>query len=102
MKLMNLINLFRKGDAVSNPEVWKDFGNAQMLVVPLLMAIVKVAGDFGYGLKLSTEDATAIAGGIVGSVQFVVHNVSSERAGILPAKRVPDAVRTEPRGADGP
>jgi hypothetical protein len=89
-KLLNLLNLFRKGDAVANPEAWKDGGNAVMLLVPLFMAIVKIAGDFGYGLQLTTEEATSIAGGVVAAVQFVVHNISSDKAGILPAKSSPD------------
>lgn len=88
-KLVDLFNLFRKGDAVANKEAWKDGGNAVMLLVPLLMALVKIAGDFGYGITLTTEEATAIAGGVVGAVQFVVHNISSTQAGILPAKSSP-------------
>ena len=85
-KLVSIWNLFRKGEAVANPEVWKDGGNAANLLVPLLVAIVKLLGDFGYGIQLSTETAVAIAGGLVAAVQFVVLNVSSKKAGILPAK----------------
>lgn len=85
-KLVDLFNLFRKGDAVSNKEAWKDGGNAVMLLVPLFMAVVKIAGDFGYGFTLTVEEATAIAGGVVAAVQFVVHNVSSDQAGLLPPK----------------
>lgn len=89
--LIDILNLFRKGDAVANPEVWKDASNATTLLVPLLMAIVKVAGDFGYGLQLTTEEATSIAAGAVACVQFVIHNISSNKAGILPAKSNPDS-----------
>ena len=83
-KLFDLYSLFTKGQSVANPEAWKDGGNAVTLLVPLLMGLVKLAGDFGYGLTLSASDAGAIAGGVVACVQFVVHNVSSDKAGILP------------------
>lgn len=89
--LLDLLNLFRKGDSVANPEAWKDTGNAVMLLVPFITAAVKLAGDFGYGLTLTVDQATAIAGGVVAVVQFVVHNVSSDKAGILPAKADPAA-----------
>ena len=93
-KLISIWNLFRKGEAVSSPEAWKDGGNAANLLVPLFVAIVKLAGDFGYGFELSTESAVAIAGGIVAAVQFVVLNVSSKKAGILPPKDDPYAGQT--------
>jgi hypothetical protein len=85
-KLIDLFNLFRKGSELSNSEVWKDRGNATTLLVPFIMLLVKVAGDYGYGVQLSTEEATSIAFGIVALVQFVIHNVTSKRAGILPEK----------------
>lgn len=90
-KFFDLVNLFRKGDAVSNPEAWKDAANAASLLVPLLTAIVKVLGDFGYGLKLTPEQAVSIAGGVVAVVQFVISNISSAKSGILPAKLPPAA-----------
>ena len=93
-KLIDIWNLFRKGESVSNPEAWKDGGNAANLLVPLLVGLVKLAGDFGYGIQLSTETAVAIAGGIVAAVQFVVLNVSSKKAGILPPKDDPYAGQT--------
>jgi len=96
MKLFNIINLFRKGHEVSNPEAWKTGGNAANLLVPAIMAAVKVAGDFGLGVELDTETAIAIAAGVVAIVQFVVLNISSKRAGVLPT--IPE----EPGSADTP
>lgn len=83
-KLIDFYNLFAKGQSVANPEAWKDGGNASMLLIPMFMAMIKLAGDFGYGFTLSTTDASAIAGGIVAGVQFVIHNISSAKAGIVP------------------
>lgn len=93
-KLLDIYQLFTKGQSVANPEAWKDGGNAVTLLVPLLMGLVKLAGDFGYGLTLSAADAGSIAAGIVAGVQFVVHNVSSPKAGILPTINRPDFEQT--------
>lgn len=84
-KLMDLFSLFRKGSEVSNPEAWKDGGNAATLLVPAMMAVLKVMGDYGLSFQMDSVTATAIAGGVVSFVQFIVHNVSSARAGILPS-----------------
>lgn len=85
-KIANLLNLFRKGEELANAEVWKDRANLATVIVPAVMAAVKVAGDYGYGIQLTTEEATNITLGIVAVVQFVIHNVTSKRAGVLPAK----------------
>lgn len=85
-KLFDIFALFRKGTEVANKEAWKDGGNAATLLVPVFVLLAKIAGDFGYSVQLSTEDAAAIAAGIVAVVQFVVHNITSKHAGILPAK----------------
>lgn len=85
-KIANLLNLFRKGEELANAEVWKDRANLATVIVPAVMAVVKVAGDYGYGIQLTTEEATNITLGIVAVVQFVIHNVTSKRAGVLPAK----------------
>ena len=85
-KMLNLFSLFRKGEELTNSEVWKDRGNLVTVLVPFIMTLVKVAGDYGYGIALTTEDATNITLGTVALVQFVIHNVTSKRAGLLPAK----------------
>lgn len=84
--VIGLLNLFRKGEEVANSEAWKDRGNLITVLVPALVLATKIAGDHGYGIALSTEDATTLALGVVSVVQFVIHNVTSARAGVLPAK----------------
>ena len=86
-KLLDFLSLFRKGKELANVEIWKDRGNAISLLIPVILALVKVAGDFNLvAVELSTEEASAIAFGIVSLVQFVIGNITSKRAGILPEK----------------
>lgn len=91
-KLWMLLDLFRKGNELVNAEKWKAGGNATTLLVPIILLLVKLAGDFGYGFEITTEQATNIALGIVAIVQFIVHNITSKRAGILPAKEPAEPV----------
>ena len=101
-KLLDILTLFRKGSAVAEPGVWKDASNLATLLVPLIVAVTKVAGDFGYGQPIDTASATAIAGGVVAAIQFVCHNVSSDKAGVLPAKReTPAEPNVAPARNDG-
>jgi len=89
-----MLSLFRKGNELANAEQWKDGGNAATLLVPFLVALVKLAGDFNLvNVQLSTEEATTIALGIVSAVQFVVHNTTSKRAGILPAVKPAESMQ---------
>lgn len=93
-KLFDILSLFRKGAEVANPEAWKDAGNAGTLVAAAVMALVKVLGDFGIGVQITLEQAASIGGGAASMWLFIVHNITSKRAGILPAK--PDL-----QGVDG-
>lgn len=101
-KLMDLLSLFRKGNELANSDVWKDRGNVVTLLTPFLVTLVKLAGDFNLvTVQLSIEDATAIALGIVSVVQFILHNTTSKRAGLLPAKQPAETVQTvEPNSVE--
>lgn len=95
-KIGDIIDLFRKGSAVANKEAWADSGNAAALITPAIMAAVKLAGDYGIGIQLSTQDAATIASGIVAVVLFVTHNITNKHAGILSAKPVSEVVQEAP------
>lgn len=88
-KLKLILDLFRKGNSVSNAEVWKSGGNAAFYVAALLTAAVKLAEGFGYAVELDGESVTAIAGGVVAVVMFVINNITSKKVGILPAADKP-------------
>jgi len=95
-KVMDLLSLFRKGNEVANPEAWHDGGNAAALLATVLTALVKVAGDFGYGIKLDTPTAIAIASGIVAVVHVVLNNITSKSGGLLPSKGGDAAPESDP------
>lgn len=86
-KLLALLDLFRKGNQVANPDVWKDATNSGLLYGALIMSILtmlKVFFKIDIGMDLDT--ANSIGAGFGCLVAFVVNNISSKRAGILPSK----------------
>ena len=88
-KLFALFALFRQGNAVSNPADWKNGAIQAMALVPVLLAVDRVATAFGSPLGIDTQTATDIAAGIIAITGIVSHVITSDKIG-LPPKREPD------------
>lgn len=86
MKLLNWLEVFRKGSMVADPKVWKDRAGVTMLLAGLIMAAVQLAKAYGYELPVDEETATLIAGGIAAVVGVLSTYATSDKVGILPAK----------------
>ena len=92
-KLFALFALFRQGNAVSNPADWKNGAIQAMALVPVLLAVDRVATAFGYPLGISQQDAGAIAAGLIAVIGIVSHVITSDKIG-MPPKREPDVQPT--------
>lgn len=87
IKLIALANLFRKGEAVANKEAWKSGQVTATVLGGLVMAGLQTAQAFGYDVPGIDEDTvTAVAGAVVSVVNIGLTYITSEKAGILPAK----------------
>lgn len=91
-KLFAILALFRKGNAVDDPALWKNGGMAAMALVSVLLALSHVARLFGWPLEIDEADAGAIATGLVTAIGVVSHLVSSKTVGLPadPASNPPD------------
>lgn len=87
-KLWAILDLFRKGNMVANPQAWKNGGIGVAALVPCLLALARVSAAFGFELVVTEADAGAIAAGIVSIAGIVTTVVSSDKVG-LPAKPAP-------------
>lgn len=96
MKLLDWIDLFRKGSAVANKAAWANGGNVAALLAPFMLALAKLAGDYGYFIKLDIEQAMSIASGISAVVLFITHNISNKHAGVLPSKLDAEVLQPAP------
>lgn len=95
-KLWALFNVFRRGSALTDPELWRDRAGAANAIVGALAAVVALSAVFGHKLEASNDDLQAIALGvvaIVGICNKLLHVATTEGAG-LPPKPEPDNTAT--------
>jgi hypothetical protein len=88
-KLTAILDLFRKGESVSNKEAWKTGQITATALGGVLMAAAQVASAYGHPLPacMDADTVTAVAGAVIGAVNLVMTYVTSETVGLLPAKQ---------------
>jgi hypothetical protein len=89
-KLLAFFDLFRRGSAVADPDLWKNRAGAVAAVAGLISALVQIARLYGYDLPLDADGILALAGGIVTLVLMFISWGTSKNTGVLPAKREAD------------
>jgi hypothetical protein len=88
-KLITLFSLFRRGEAIADPEVLHDKDKLILAITALITALGNAAPQFGFDLGWLTPDvANLLAGGIAAVYIGVQHYISSPNRG-LPAKPEP-------------
>lgn len=88
-KLIDFLDLFRKGAAVSEPALWKNRSALVLALTALILAGCRVAKGFGYDLPITETDAATLATGIAVLVGLFSTFVTSDKVG-LPPKLPPD------------
>jgi len=108
MKILAFLDLFRKGSAVADPDLWKNRAGAVTAVAGLIAALVQIARMYGYDLPLDADGILALAGGVVTVVCLFVSYGTSPGTGLLPAKPAADPApalagdQLPPAGPDAP
>ena len=87
-KLWEILALFRKGNAVADPALWKNGGITAALLIPVIMALARVAEAFGVPLPISEIDAATLAAAVLYVLHIVLTVITSPTVG-LPAQRPP-------------
>ena len=90
-KLIDFLDLFRKGAAVSDPKLWKDRTALTLALTGVILAIVKVAGGLGYAIPISETEAATLAAAVAIAVGLFGNYATSDKVGLLPAKVQPDS-----------
>ena len=91
-KLLALFDLFRKGNAVADPALWKDRTALTLALTGVILAIVKVAGGLGYAIPISETEAATLAAAVAIAVGLFGNYATSDKVGLLPAKVQPEPV----------
>lgn len=85
-KLLDLLDLFRKGAAVSEPALWKNRSALTLALTALILTGCRAAKGFGYEIPISETDAASIAAGVAVLVGLFSTYATSDKVGILPTK----------------
>lgn len=88
-QLLALLNVFRKGEEVANPALWKN-GQVVVNLGALIVAIAALLGSFGVIVEITDAQSLSIAGGVVAAYNVVLTVITSRRIGLLPAKPASD------------
>jgi hypothetical protein len=88
-RLLDFLDLFRKGAAVSEPALWKNRSALTLALTALILAGCRVAGGFGYVVPITETDAATIAAGVAILVGLFSTFATSDKVGVLPAKPLP-------------
>ena len=99
-KLLDLLDLFRKGAAVSEPALWKNRSALTLALTALILTGCRVAKGYGYEIPISEADAASIAAGIAVVVGLLSTYLTSDKVGLLPAKVQPDPLPAIPGAAE--
>lgn len=87
-KILALMDLFRKGEAVANKEAWKKGQIAVTALAGAIMAAIQVGKAFGYNLPegITEETVNLVSAGVIGTVNIALTYATSDKVGILPSK----------------
>lgn len=88
-KIAALWGLFRQGQSVADPKLWKERQVTATVLAGVLLALVEAVRAFGVEVPVDSESATAIAAGVIGVVNVVLTYATSDKVG-LPAKDHPE------------
>lgn len=87
-KLLALLDLFRKGNAVADPALWKSRQIRATLLLPAAGALIAVLRSFGLEVPLDDAQITQLVAGIVVVINLVLTVSTTDKLG-LPAKPEP-------------
>ena len=99
-KLWAILALFRQGNAVADPALWKNGGITVALLIPVLLAVGRVADSFGWPIFISESDAASIATAVLAISHIVLTVISSKSVG-LPPRAAPVPPASPSRFGDG-
>ena len=84
-KLASVIDLFRKGQVVANPEKWKNRQVTATVLGAVIVAGANTATAFGYPIPVDIDTANTIAVGLISVFNAVMTYVTTDKIG-LPEK----------------
>ena len=81
-KLKSILDLFRKGNAVLDPALWKNRQITATVLAGVILALVHVLSAFGFAVPIDMDTASAIAAGVIGLVNVVLTMTTTDKIGL--------------------
>lgn len=81
-KLLAIWQLFKKGHVVADPTAWKQKQITVTVLGGVIIAAIQVGNAFGLELPIDEETATAIAGGVIALINWVLTVTTTDKIGI--------------------
>ena len=81
-KLLALWSVFKVGESVANPTLWKTGAITVTLLSPLILKLGDLSQALGFAIPVTEQQAGLIAGGIVAITNIVVHLVANKDMGV--------------------
>lgn len=81
-KLFALLTLFRKGNVVADPSLWKKRQVEATMLGGVIVAGIQVLQAFGVDLPITADDATALAAGMLVLINACLTYVTTDKIGI--------------------
>lgn len=85
-KVASVIDLFRKGQSVANPEKWKNRQVTTTVVATVIVAGANTATVFGYPVPVDMDTANTLAVGLISIFNAIMTYVTTDKIG-LPEKQ---------------
>lgn len=97
-KMKLFLSLFREGEEVADPKLWKDRQSAANKIAAILGTLVLLAKAFGIAVPISSEELAGLALFVGGVGNWVFTVITSKKVGVpaVPAEPVQPVGQADP------
>jgi len=99
-RLIALLRVFRRGEAVADPALWKSGQIAVTALAALLLALLQAARAFGVAVSADDNQVTAVAAGGIALVNILLTVATSKTVGLPPVDPPAPGAGADAGGAD--
>lgn len=81
LKLMSIVEVFKKGQVIANPTLWKNRQVTTTVLVAVIFAVINMLALFGYPVYVDIDTANIVATCIIAVVNVVLTYATSDKIG---------------------
>lgn len=89
-KLMALWSLFKQGQSVSDPKLWKERQINATVLGGVILALINLLATFGVVLPVTPDEANAVGAGIIAVVNVILTITTTDKVGLPQVEKTED------------